>query len=122
VATFDYDDIAATVTDALAEFGRPITLTRAGAGGVYDPDTSTVVDVAGEAHSALALQVQLNFRDIAGTLIEANDRSFFIAPDLGVTPKSGDALDWLGERLTVVACQPLNPAGVPLAYTVIARG
>jgi hypothetical protein len=124
VATFDYADIAATVVEMLAEFGEPLTLVRndGGGGGTYDPDTSTVVDSPEATHTANAIQVQLESEMIDGTLIQANDRRFLIAPDLGLEPAPGDAVTYNARTFAVVSCQPMMPAGVPLAYDVIARG
>lgn len=125
MATFDYASTAEDVIEALAEAGDLIYVSRNdGTGeGVYDPETSTVVDATQDAtRAAGAIQMNLEWGSVDGTLIHASDSRWMIAPDLGMTPKAGDTVTWQNERFVIVVCKPFAPAGIPLFYDVIARG
>lgn len=57
-----------------------------------------------------------------GTLIEANLRQLKIAAkDMTFEPKSGDTVEFEGSKWTALGCTPINPAGVPLVYTVTVK-
>lgn len=118
-----YTELAATAVDLLRELGQPITLTREGGTGVYDPQTGTVHDAADLTYTVNGVALDYTARERDGTFIRVGDRRVYLDPSLPVDPRPGDRLALSdGTALTVVTSSPLSPAGVVLLHDVQARG
>jgi hypothetical protein len=117
-----YDELAQAAVDLLNELGQLVLVSRAGAGGGYDPDSGFVDEEAVQVWSANGVEFQYNQREVDGSLIQSGDRRVLIAPSLGTTPQSGDVVTLGQTRLEVVESRPLQPAGVVVLHEVQARG
>lgn len=116
---FDYDDIAATASELLAEFGQDVTLTR-GTAGTYNPATgkATVSDTTATGKGVV---LDYNQRDIDGTLIRQGDQRVYLSVDIGVTPQTGDSLTLGGKEWAVITSRTLAPAGTAVIHDVQIR-
>jgi hypothetical protein len=117
-----YGELAQAAVDLLNELGQLVLLTRAGAGGGYDPDEGFVEEGGEQVWSANGVEFQYEQREVDGSLIQSGDRRVLIAPDLGTMPQSGDVITLGAYRLEVVESRPLQPAGVVVLHEVQARG
>ena len=117
-----YDELAQAAVDLLDELGQIVLLTRARAGGGYDPDAGTVEEGGEQVWSANGVEFEYSQREVDGSLIQSGDRRVLIAPDLGTVPQSGDVITLGATRLEVVESRPLQPAGVVVLHEVQARG
>jgi hypothetical protein len=117
-----YGELAQAAVDLLNELGQLVLVSRAGAGGGYDPDSGFVDEEAVQVWSASGVEFQYNQREVDGSLIQSGDRRVLIAPSLGTTPQSGDVVTLGTVRLEVVESRPLQPAGVVVLHEVQARG
>lgn len=120
--TFDYASLASDASEMLEEFGQAITVTRPGTGGAYDPETGTVTGGTAQTFPGFGVVLDYQQREIDGTLIQQGDRRVYIAPDIGVTPKTGDTVTLMdGAVVRVMASRPLAPAGVVVLLDVQVR-
>lgn len=117
-----YGELAQVAVDMLNELGQIVLVTRAAAGGGYDPDSGFVDEGGEQVFSASGVEFEYQQREVDGSLIQSGDRRVLIAPDLGVLPQSGDVLTLGASRLEVVDSRPLQPAGVVVLHEVQARG
>ncbi|WP_430434259.1 hypothetical protein [Methyloversatilis sp.] len=120
MTAFDYARPAATAQRLLERFGRAVTLTRT-THGAYDsatgaPGTGTTV-----THAGTAALLEYQQRDIDGTHIRVGDLRAYIAPDIEITPQTGDTLTIGGEMWSVIASRPLAPAGVVVLHDAQVR-
>lgn len=116
----DYDEIASGALESIAEVGQPVTLHRKGPPGPFvpgQPVTPTVIDYPGTG--ALFGYKQ---RDIDGTLIKHGDQRLLLAPQIEVTPKTGDTVTVGAKVYNVVDVGIVAPAGVPVLYKLQLRG
>lgn len=121
MSAFDYARLAGRAVDLLTKFGQPVTVTRVQEG-EYDPGTGTGSDTS-TAYVGIGVALEYRQDEIDGTLIRQGDRRVYIAPDLGVVPRTGDTVTLAdGSVLDVVASRPLNPAGTVLLHDVQGRG
>jgi hypothetical protein len=119
--SFDYDEIAATADELLAEFGQQCVLGSV-TDGAYDPAT-------GEAGTTMTPQpvtaaiFAYPQRYIDGTLIRTGDkRALVSAVGLTVTPKPGDALtDGAGAAYQVIDAKEVAPAGSVVLWVLQVR-
>lgn len=116
-----YSDMAATAVELLTEFGQGITFGSVTTG-AYDPTTGTVTNTTTN-YTGKGAAFDYEQKDIDGTNIRQGDRRVYIAPDLGVVPKTGDTVTLAdGTVLNVVASRPLSPAGTMVLHECQCRG
>lgn len=116
----DYAEIAAGALESIADAGQPVTLHRKGPPGPFvpgQPVTPTVLDYPGTG--ALFGYKQ---RDIDGTLIKHGDQRLLLAPQIEVSPKTGDTVTVGTKVYNVVDVGIVAPAGVPVIYKLQLRG
>lgn len=120
MTAFDYARTAATAQRLLERRGRAVTLTRKTTG-AYDPATGAPGAGMTATHAGTAVLLEYAQRDIDGTHIRVGDQRAYIAPDLAVTPQTGDTLTVGGDTWSVIASRPLAPAGVIVLHDVQVR-
>lgn len=109
-----YEDMAATAVELLAEFGAAVTLNRI-TPGAYDPATGTTVNVS-TPYAGTGAKFDYEQKEIDGTNIRTGDQRVYMAPDLAVTPQTGDTLTIGAQVWQVIASRPLDPAGVVVLH------
>lgn len=114
-----YNDLAATAVELLAEFGMPVTLVRV-IPGAYDPDTGTSTNTTAN-HDGIGVKLDYEQREIDGTQIRRGDQRVYMAPDLAVTPRTGDTLTIGVESWQVIESRPLSPSGVVVLHDIQVR-
>lgn len=117
--SFNYPKTAATAKRLLDRFGQPVMLTRT-TPGTYAPATGTATDTTA-THTGIGAKLDYAQRDIDGTLIKVGDCRVYIAPDLTVTPQTGDKITIGSETWNVITSRPLEPAGVVVLHDVQVR-
>lgn len=117
---FDYAKTAATAARLLERFGRSATLNRT-TPGAYNPATGAPAAGTTTPHACTAALFEYSQRDIDGTHIRVGDQRAYIAPDIAVTPQTGDTLTIGGDAWSVIASHPLSPAGVVVLHDVQVR-
>ena len=120
----DYDEIAASGLEAIAEAGQEVVVHRKGASGPFvpgQPVTPAVVDYPGTG--ALVGYKQ---RDIDGTKIMAGDQKPILAPQIETVPDITCTVTamHLGKLTTfsVKDVGAVEPAGRAVLYTLQLRG
>lgn len=91
----------------LKEKGSPITFKRTGKK-VYNPATNTYED-NGEEFSGFAIQRNFSLKSIDGKNIRFGDVLFMASLDK--RPLQNDEITFMGQKFTVVNCDPMNPDG-----------
>jgi hypothetical protein len=114
-----YDDMAATATELLAEFGAPIAITRE-TGGSRDPVTGVETPGTVETFTPSGVLKPYPARLIDGTLIQAGDRELII--DASMTPLMTDRPLVSGREWAIVRITTVNPAGTPIVHRLQLRG
>ncbi|MBX9754538.1 MAG: hypothetical protein K2X80_07260 [Pseudomonadaceae bacterium] len=119
-----YDEAAAVVTEALAEYGAPLTIRKIVAG-EYDTDTGGMSQTITD-HVTVGLRESYRLQDIDGSTIKRNDVKLLIGPALtagGQTPAptTQDKIIFDGSTYTVQNVDPWNYAGVSVGFSVQAR-
>lgn len=114
-----YDEMAATVTELLDEFGRPLVLRRKSEAS-YDPATGQTT-----GGGLLELDTIGLFRTITAEYAMANqvlsgDRMVILGP--AQEPMATDRLLAGTEVLTIVKIETVKPADTALAYRLQVRG
>lgn len=120
----DYDEIAASALEAIAEAGQEVVVHRKGAPGPFvpgQPVKPAVVDYPG----AGAL-VGYKQRDIDGTKIMAGDQKLLLAPQIETVPDTTCTVTamHLGKLTTfsVKDVGAVGPAGRAVLYKLQLRG
>lgn len=118
MATFNYENTAATALRLLTKFGAETTLTHI-APGTYDPATAT--DTPTETVDTVqACVFPYGDKFVDGTLIQAKDQQAYVSAG-GTEPKPGAVLLWGGKELTVVKAKNLGPAGTMVLFEMQVR-
>jgi hypothetical protein len=93
------------VTDLLVDFGRDLTLTRAGAA-TYVPSTGTVSSGAGSTVTVRGVFVYFDRKNLDGTVVRGGERHLLIdALTASGAPAIGDTVD--GTKISAIrAFQP----------------
>lgn len=113
-----YDEMAATATELLTEFGAPVTLTRV-TGGRIDPITGVVTPGTDDTQTTIGMLKKFPDNLIDGTRIQSGDRTLIL--DASVEPLMTDRPVIGGQEWTPVSIETVNPAGTPLVYFVHSR-
>ena len=113
-----YDDMAATVTELLDEFGREMALRRM-AESSYDPATGETTGGGQVDLPTVGLFRSMTAEYAATNQVLAGDRLAII--DASQEPRASDRLVAGAEVLTIVRIESINPAGTPLAYRLQVR-
>ncbi len=115
-----YNRAAATAVRLLEKFGQAVTVKRI-VEGEYDPMTGDIASTE-QVYTGRGAVLGYDISDMAGGLVQANDRRVYIAPDLGATPEPGDKLVLAdGSTYTVISSSPLSPAGTVVLHDVQVR-
>lgn len=119
--SFDYDEIAATADELLAEFGQSCSLGSV-TDGAYNPETGEA-SPASTTHPVTAAIFAYPQRFVDGTLIRVGDKRALVSPvGLTVDPKPGDTLtDAAGAVFQVIDAKPTAPAGAAVLWTLQVR-
>ena len=134
VEKFDYIESQADAEKLIAEFGQIGAIRRQErTGGVpWDPESGTMNDVDHPCTLAvLPIDLQDAGRDIGGTVIKASDVQILgSVAGLSITPTTTDTVlvDGAfnagvyegGRALTIIRCNTLAPAGVPVMHDILA--
>lgn len=120
MTAFDYARHAATAQRLLERFGRAVTLTRK-TPGAYEPATGAPGVGTTTTHAGTAVLLEYTQRDIDGSHIRMGDQRAYIAPDIEITPQTGDTLTIGEEVWSVIASRPLAPAGVVVLHDAQVR-
>jgi hypothetical protein len=120
LTAFDYAKTAATAVRLLQRFGRSAMLNRTTLG-AYNPATGAPAAGTMTPHACTAALFEYAQRDIDGTHIRVGDQRAYIAPDIALTPQTGDTLTIGSDAWSVIASRPLSPAGVVVLHDVQVR-
>lgn len=120
-----YDDMAATATELLTEFGQVVTFERVAA--TFDPVTGIDSSRTVSTYTTVAVEVPIRDALIDGSRIVVGDK--FLIIDASEQPCMGDKLKRTDlssvipteELYSIVAIEPINPAGTPIAYRLQVR-
>ena len=108
-----YDDMADTVTELLTEFGQTVTLSRSTT--TFDPVIGMNTESSTASLETIGVIVPIRQSLIDGTRVQVGDKLYTLGPD--VEPLMADKIDgW-----SIIAIEPINPAGTVLAYKVQVR-
>ena len=113
-----YGEMADVVTGLLAEFGKPITLTRTVAQSI-DPVTGEVTPGMETSFAPNGVMKSYPDKAIDGTRILSGDKQLILDPS--VEPLMTDVATVKGERWVIQEVEAVNPAGTPLAYKARVR-
>lgn len=113
-----YDEMAATVTELLDEFGREMALRRS-AESSYDPATGETTGGGEVDLPTIGLFRSMTAEYAATNQVLAGDRLAII--DASQEPSASDRLVAGADALTIVRIEAINPAGTPLAYRLQVR-
>ena len=103
---------AISVTDLLEDFGRDLTLTRAGTP-TYDPSTGTVSNATGTTVTCRGVFIYRDLMNADGTLVRGAERRLLIdAATASGAPQVGDTVD--GTKIAAV--RAFTPNGVAVAW------
>ena len=117
---FDYADTAALATEALTEFGAPITR-RANTVGAYSPSTGAATSTTADTTRVGALFDYGSGQTLVrGQLIQVSDKRLLVAPSADVLPTDLFVVD--GATYTVVSIGEVNPAGTRCLFDLHVRG
>lgn len=115
-----YADMVETAAELIEEFGQTgkLRVETPGDGPSYDPGEPTITD-----HLAIMAVLEFEKSDVDGTRVLATDKRILVAAKGLVVEPSTDhqLLDAAGQAYSVIAVDPLSPAGVPVFYWVQAR-
>lgn len=117
-----YARMAATAIRLLTMYGRAMALHRPSATDpVYDDDTGAVTPVTPTTYPCTGAAFDFEQREIDGTRIRAGDQRLYIAPDIAVTPRTGDLVEIGGASWAVLTSNPLAPAGPVVLHVLHVR-
>lgn len=130
MATFDYAEMAASVSqELLVESGGPVTV-RQVVTGEYDPELgeapTTTVDNDGIGALFDYTAQAAGLANLAGSVIETGDKQLYLAPQLAAggpmpEPKPADLVLALGATWRVVTVKTLAPTGLALLFELQLR-
>ena len=114
-----YDRLAATALDLLSRFGQDVSRVRV-TPGAYDPATGA----AGESEASATFKgALLDFNNgtttFQGTLVQVGDRRLLI--EAGAAPNTDDKIVVGGVTWSVLSVREINPAGIPVVYSLHLR-
>lgn len=120
MSTFDYDEIADTAAELLAEFGTIVKL-RAKGTAAYDVNTSratppTPVD---RDRNGVLLDFDRGKKEERGQLIQAKDKRLIM--EAGVIPSLEDVVIVGSTTYSIVSIGEASPAGLPIVYNLHLR-
>ena len=118
--SFDYSAPAAAAHRMLERFGRAITLVRVEAGD-YDPDASAAATYEHQ-YAGIGAVFAYAQREMDGDQVRTGDQRLLLSADGVPTPQTGDKVVIGCDTWSVVRCETLAPAGVPVLHTVQLRG
>jgi hypothetical protein len=111
--------MAATALALLSKLGQSVILRRSAAG-VYDPAAGLVNAQTDDVTvKGALLNFNLGQTDEAGVLVQANDKKMIMSP--GVLPTTKDTVIVQSVEYIVMSVMEINPAGVPVAYSLHLR-
>jgi hypothetical protein len=118
----DYSGDIAAAREMIEESGAAVLFTREGTGDV-DPLSDTRDVAAPLTASSFAVKIPPGVLDKVATTRQEREGGRFLVAALGMSlfPKNGDLMDFAGERWFVLSCDPLNPNGTPIIFTVDAE-
>lgn len=116
---FDYEEMAATALEMIADFGAPAAILTTTA--VYDPSTGTASG-APVSTPCTACVIDAEKSHIDGTLIQAGHRVALVPTQGIATPKPGEKLLWAGVEMPITTVKTLAPAGVAVLHELQVRG
>lgn len=113
-----YDDMADVATELLTEFGKSVTFEQVTT--VFNPITGTDTTRTVTEHSTVGVEIPIRQALIDGSRVQVGDR--FLIVDDSYAPMMADLVsDDAGAQWAIVAIEPINPAGTPIAYRVQVR-
>ena len=127
MAGFNYHNAQRTALRLIDQFGQSVKMVRAASG--YDPvsganqnttfKTTDATVVSLPTTNGLSLSGDNQFKE---DLKKGKIRAFYVAAaGLGFEPEPGDLLLFEGGVWDIAGGTPLNPAGIPVLYTVGCR-
>lgn len=116
---FDYADTAALATEALTEFGAPITR-RANTVGAYSPSTGAATSTTADTTRVGALFDYGSGQTLVrGQLVQVSDKRLLVDPSAEVLPTDQFVID--GKIYSTVSVGEINPAGTRCLYDLHLR-
>lgn len=126
-----YVDDAISAADMLAEDGQTVTLTYVGTSS-YDPATGQATNTAPDPEQVsgglfpLSIAIRYGFKQ-AGSLIVEGDQQLLLSAvntagvQITAPQVNGSITDANANTWTIIAVDPLNPAGTPVLYDCVVR-
>lgn len=115
-----YNDMQATATELLTEFGKPMTL-RIQTGSTYNPATQTNVPVY-QNHSVTGLVLNYSGRtNESGTYVQTDDKKLLLSVSNAPEPTTGAQVIDGSTIYTVQSVNSLSPAGINLLFELQGR-
>lgn len=118
--SFDYSGPAAAAHRALSRYGRAVTLVRVETGD-YDPATSAAATYEHQ-YSGTGAVFAYAQREMDGDQVRTGDQRLLLSAEDVPVPQTGDKVVIGSDTWSVVRCETLAPAGVPVIHTAQIRG
>lgn len=116
-----YDDMAATATELLTEFGQAVTV-NIKTGTVYDTSIAAMT-VTSIAQPGIGALFDLGSRDVNGSMVQSGDKKLLLSVSgMTATPKVDDTVDISGITYPITSVNQISPAGVKVMYKCMLRG
>jgi hypothetical protein len=122
---FDYPEMAAVARELLIDFGQSGFVRRQTVtGGSPSEETAGTANVVSYAatFAIIPIETQQVGQAVGDTAIRITDRRVYMAANVAIAPRGDDRLvTAAGDVMTILRCLPIAPAGVTVAYDIVAR-
>jgi hypothetical protein len=126
-----YVDDRLTAADMLAEDGQTVTLTYVGTSS-YDSATSTTTNTAPDPETVsgailpLSIAIRYGFKQTGSLIVEGDQQLLLSAQNtagvaIAAPQVNGTITDTNGNAWTIIAVDPLNPAGTAVLFDCVIR-
>jgi len=125
MAAFDYAEMETIARELLIDSGQSGYVRRKTVTGGH-PALQTAGNATDPGYLAtfavIPIETQQVGQAVGDTAIRITDRRVYMAANVAIVPRADDRLvTAAGDVMTVLRCLPIAPAGVTVAYDIVAR-
>jgi len=113
-----YNEMAELAEELIGDFGRPVTLVKAGQEAGFDQYGNAVGATPDVSVTGLGCSLDYKIGEIDGSVIQMGDAKMLYK---GETPLINMTVTLEGVKWRIVALNPLNPAGILVMYSLQLR-